>query len=560
LRSVPDRDRYVVRAGALSGRGRDEEGVQVRVGVAAVLAVVTLFAPSVQPTDEAGAPGAVVPDSRPGEAFADPHVAELQRTAADVQRELGSLADEIHAASDALTAASDALRAAQAAHAGTDEAVHAKQADVDRFAAAMLSARMRPNQLQVLLLARSPEDFLDGSSLMARLQESETQELTAAVQRQQAAIDAERGAATAAKAAADRKADLDRRNGDASNRAAAITDEFHAKLTAANDAVVGQQQAQRTRNEQTAANWRAYLAKIAGIRPQAQSFETTLPTGERLLVLPAGTVRAVSYAVDALGKPYVPSKGDGPDAYSCDGLTRSAHGLTGSATDQMAVLQPVGDPLPGDLVFLGPARYGVQGVGIVLDPHTMITADARLVSVVVADIPGSDTVLGYARPSLPHRPPQPVPGRTDNGLQWRCGGVELPSGGWSGYPNGLIPAAALCGVGVGAHRLRCDAAQGFVAMSAAFASAFGRPLCITDSYRTFEEQVRLYGAKPALAAVPGTSNHGWGLAVDMCGGAQSFGTPEHVWLEANAGRFGWVNPPWAWPGRGREEPWHWEFG
>jgi LAS superfamily LD-carboxypeptidase LdcB len=137
--------------------------------------------------------------------------------------------------------------------------------------------------------------------------------------------------------------------------------------------------------------------------------------------------------------------------------------------------------------------------------------------------------------------------------------VDLPSGAWSGYPNGLIPATALCGVGIGAHKLRCDAAQAFQGLSAAFASAFGRPLCLTDSYRTFEEQVRLYGAKPALAAVPGTSNHGWGLAVDLCGGVQSFGSPEHGWLTANASRFGWANPQWAWPGRGREEPWHWEF-
>jgi hypothetical protein len=38
---------------------------------------------------EAGvAPGVGVPDPRPGEAFADPKVAELQNTADDVQREL----------------------------------------------------------------------------------------------------------------------------------------------------------------------------------------------------------------------------------------------------------------------------------------------------------------------------------------------------------------------------------------------------------------------------------------------------------------------------------------
>ena len=84
-------------------------------------------------------------------------------------------------------------------------------------------------------------------------------------------------------------------------------------------------------------------------------------------------------------------------------------------------------------------------------------------------------------------------------------------------------------------------------------------MCVSDSYRTFAAQVRLYGVKPALAAVPGTSNHGWGLAVDLCGGLRSFGTAQYAWMAANAPRFGWSNPPWAAQGQGREEPWHWEF-
>ncbi|MFC7613776.1 M15 family metallopeptidase [Actinokineospora soli] len=107
--------------------------------------------------------------------------------------------------------------------------------------------------------------------------------------------------------------------------------------------------------------------------------------------------------------------------------------------------------------------------------------------------------------------------------------------------------------------MRCDAAGAYQAMAQAFGRAFGKPLCITDSYRTFAAQVRLYGEKPALAAVPGTSNHGWGMAVDLCGGVQSFAAPEYRWMAANAGAFGWSNPAWARPGRGREEPWHWEY-
>jgi LAS superfamily LD-carboxypeptidase LdcB len=156
-----------------------------------------------------------------------------------------------------------------------------------------------------------------------------------------------------------------------------------------------------------------------------------------------------------------------------------------------------------------------------------------------------------------------VPQRTAAGPVHRCNGVQLrvgsAAGAWGGFPNGLIPTSALCPIGFGAHRLRCDAAQTYGAMSAAFAASFGRPLCVTDSYRTFPEQINLYSRKPALAAVPGTSNHGWGLALDLCGGVESFGTAQWTWMAANASSFGWVHPPWAAPGRGREEPWHWEY-
>ena len=125
---------------------------------------------------------------------------------------------------------------------------------------------------------------------------------------------------------------------------------------------------------------------------------------------------------------------------------------------------------------------------------------------------------------------------------------------WGGYPNGLIPPSAMCPLGVPGHSLRCDAAAAYRAMSAAFAAVFGSPICITDSYRTYASQVRLYGEKPALAAVPGTSNHGWGLAVDLCGGIDHYGTPQYDWMKANAGRFGYLHPDWAEPGNGREEP------
>lgn len=139
------------------------------------------------------------------------------------------------------------------------------------------------------------------------------------------------------------------------------------------------------------------------------------------------------------------------------------------------------------------------------------------------------------------------------------GGAEGP--GWGGYANGMIPSEALCSLaGTPYHALRCDAAKAYDAMSTAYAKRFGSPICITDSYRSFASQVTLYGQKPGLAAVPGTSNHGWALAVDLCGGIESFSGAQHAWMVENAPKFGWVHPNWARQGGGREEPWHWEFG
>lgn len=551
----------------------------MRVAVGLLLAAALLTAPA---RPEPGPPGTPAADPRPNEAFAGSDVARLQRTATDVQRELADLAGQIHGAERDLRAADDAAAGARAERAAADQVVAAQQAEVDAYAATVYASLAQPVELRALMSAGDPGEFLDGAGLLALLRADQDERLAGAVSRQSAAVRAEDAAESTAAAASRRKDDLDRRNADASNRAAAVSSELQGIVADTNAAVVAQQQAQRQRDQATAANWRAYLDRLAaanvtpppasqlrdlrhfpaGLTPLTEPgvAERALPSGERLLVLPAETIAAVSRAVDALGKPYVPGQdGTGPTAYSCDGLVRASYGeaVPAAVADQYAVLAPVTAPQPGDLVFLGPARYGVQGVGIVLDTTTMLAADARLAGVVVTDLPTDP--LGFVRPALAQVAPRQVPAASDSGLPWRCGGVSVPAGAWGGYPNGFIPPTALCPVGLGAHLLRCDAAAAFAALNEAYARVFGGPVCVTDSYRTFDAQVRLYGQKPALAAVPGTSNHGWGLAVDLCAGAGTFGTPQYGWLAANAPAFGWVNPSWARQGAGREEPWHWEF-
>lgn len=129
------------------------------------------------------------------------------------------------------------------------------------------------------------------------------------------------------------------------------------------------------------------------------------------------------------------------------------------------------------------------------------------------------------------------------------------------YPNGRIPAAYLCSVGP--DLLRCDAARAFLAMDTAFRMRFGRSIALTDGYRSLTDQFSvkrhwIEAGRGFMAASPGTSNHGLGLAVDLAGPEGRGGTPEHTWLARHAPTFGWEWPLWA-RQQPKYEPWHFEF-
>jgi hypothetical protein len=128
------------------------------------------------------------------------------------------------------------------------------------------------------------------------------------------------------------------------------------------------------------------------------------------------------------------------------------------------------------------------------------------------------------------------------------------------YANGRIPLGELCRLPFAkGHRLRADAAVALARLNTAYAAAFHDGLCLTDSYRSYASQVSVAARKPRLAARPGTSEHGLGLAADLCEGAAVPGARQHAWLLARAPAFGWDNPKWARPHGSRPEPWHWEY-
>ncbi|GGA07669.1 M15 family metallopeptidase [Sediminivirga luteola] len=123
--------------------------------------------------------------------------------------------------------------------------------------------------------------------------------------------------------------------------------------------------------------------------------------------------------------------------------------------------------------------------------------------------------------------------------------------------NGQLPEEWLCEIGIDGHKLRADAAVAFAKMNAAYKADTGKDLIVTDSYRSLEGQISVAARKPGFAARPGTSQHGWGLAIDFGGGMSSGTGQQYEWLVANGERFGWENPDWA--ARNNYELWHWEY-
>lgn len=128
------------------------------------------------------------------------------------------------------------------------------------------------------------------------------------------------------------------------------------------------------------------------------------------------------------------------------------------------------------------------------------------------------------------------------------------------YPNGLFPTSALCPLWQApGEMLSPRAAAAFNAMSQAYARQTGSPICVTDSYRSLSQQYVTKAKRGRFAARPGTSRHGLGMALDLCGGINNFGSPAHLWMKQNAPLYGWFHPSWAGPGGATPEPWHWEF-
>lgn len=149
-------------------------------------------------------------------------------------------------------------------------------------------------------------------------------------------------------------------------------------------------------------------------------------------------------------------------------------------------------------------------------------------------------------------------------------------------------------------RLVDEAAKQFDKMMDAYqAASFSgkQTISFTDGYRTFAEQEYLFkkvgagyftpGSGPdkdvngvqgtyskgnGSAAKPGTSNHGWAIAVDLFWGVKArpyykdldykemaFSHPTYKWFYQNGPKYGWYNPATLKDKKGTDEWWHWEY-
>ena len=130
--------------------------------------------------------------------------------------------------------------------------------------------------------------------------------------------------------------------------------------------------------------------------------------------------------------------------------------------------------------------------------------------------------------------------------------------------NGAIPLAYLASTGNGC--VVYDEALPSLQAMIALAAKDGINLRPVSCYRDYAGQVATRASwcgrgACQFAAVPGTSNHGWGKAVDFADGSGTleFGSRAYEWMKAWAGFYGWIHPASLDPGTAAPEAWHWEW-
>ncbi|GAB3714499.1 peptidoglycan-binding protein [Mariniluteicoccus flavus] len=158
-----------------------------------------------------------------------------------------------------------------------------------------------------------------------------------------------------------------------------------------------------------------------------------------------------------------------------------------------------------------------------------------------------DALMGSSNPT---RPAPAVPGKGGPDTRYKH---PKKSG---AYRNGQLPSSILCTVPFSPKdKVACYMLPDLVAFNEAHKKMFGSNISITgnnNAYRPLSVQEHYWRTLPrGQAARPGTSNHGWGLAIDISN-VGGHGTARYRWLNSNAGKYGFDDNV-------GHEAWHWEY-
>jgi hypothetical protein len=134
--------------------------------------------------------------------------------------------------------------------------------------------------------------------------------------------------------------------------------------------------------------------------------------------------------------------------------------------------------------------------------------------------------------------------------------------------NGHMPMSSMCLIPWGTDQigspqyLRCDAEAALTRLDDAFRAQFGESLALDLTYRSYDEQVAVAAYYGALAAKPGTSTHGLGIALDVqeWPSIYGFGTARYTWPVTNGPAYGWFAPATVRQAGAYPEYWHYEYG
>lgn len=135
--------------------------------------------------------------------------------------------------------------------------------------------------------------------------------------------------------------------------------------------------------------------------------------------------------------------------------------------------------------------------------------------------------------------------------------------------NGKVPSSMLVAIPWDKEKtlIAAPALADLTRLNTAFKKKFGRNLDVDLAFRTLDTQKQLYKELGAyIAAKPGTSNHGWGLAIDVPEtSAYDFGGKYYAWLKANSAKYNWVHRKdlEQYNSNGKKNPgaeaWHFEY-